>query len=75
MNPCDSQGARPTHVGKSVTSVEEHMQGTALGLALYGDALCGPFWAVRFGALCLPPFLLVVNKIYFWCLVSHSHES
>lgn len=34
-NPCDSQGARPTHAETSVTSVEEHMRGTALGWRLW----------------------------------------
>ena len=73
-NPCDSQGARPTHAETSVTSVEEHMRGTALG-GVYGDTLCGPFWAVRIGVLCLPPFFVGNQRKYFGCLVSHSHES
>ena len=31
----------------------------------YGDALCGPFWAVRFGLLCHPSSLLVINEDTF----------
>jgi len=64
INPCDSQGARPTHAETSVTSVEEHMRGTAMGWRLWRrhvrSVLDCTLWCSLPSA-----FLLVINENTF----------